>query len=139
MISEGVSQLLKSEALSRTVLRPRVTFPRNSLRVTVSLLASSALGMAVAGSITDLGAVFLDLLVILSIVLCPVCMKGSGYRTAIGIGAITILSAAVILVSRSVNIISPEGLSTSTWALIQIAIVKFGYSAYKENGLYPRF
>jgi len=101
-------------------------------------MASSALGMAVAGSITNLGAVFLNLLAILSIALCPVCLKGSGYRIAIGIGTITTLSAAAILVSRSVNIISTEGLATSTWALIQIAIVKFAYRAYKEKGLYPR-
>lgn len=100
----------------------------------LSLTASSAFGVAVAGSKAGFVAAFLGLLVISSIMLSPVCAKRNGYRTAIGIGVITILTAAGIIVSGSMNsAISPEGLSASAWALIQIAVIQFAYGAYREN------
>ena len=125
--------MLKPEASTRTALGI-TRFSRNSLAVVFSLVASSVLGIAVAGSKAGLVAVFLDLLVISSIILGPVCAKRSGYRIAIGIGAITILSATTILVSGSINsVISPEALSASTWAFIQIAVIQSAYNAYREN------
>ena len=125
--------MLKPEAPSRASLGIS-RFSRNGLAVVVSLLASCAFGMAVAGSKTGLVAVFLDLLVISSLLLSPVCAKRSGYRFAIGIGAITILSVTAILGFESINsAISLQGLSVSTWAFIQIAIIKFAYNAHKEN------
>jgi hypothetical protein len=126
---------VNSEAPNRTV--PCVAgFSRNSLAVVLSLVASSAFGVAVAGSKAGFVAAFLGLLVISSIMLSPVCAKRNGYRTAIGIGVITILTAAGTLVSGSMNsVISPEGLSAFAWAAIQIAVIQFAYSAYRENKL----
>ena len=126
-------KVLKPEAPTRSVLGI-TRFSRNSLAVVFSLVASSALGMAVAGSKAGLVAAFLNLLVISSIILSPVCAKRNGYRIAIGIGVITILSATAILVSGSINsVMSREGLSASTWAFIQIAVIQFAYNAYREN------
>jgi len=114
------------------------TFSRNGFAVAFSLAASSAVGMAIAGSKTGFVAVFLDLLVVSSIILSPVCARRNGYRTAIGIGAVTILSATAILVSGSINsVISPEGLGVSTWAVIQVALIQFAYNGYRENKSRP--
>jgi hypothetical protein len=134
----AASHVLKPEGPRRTFLQGS-RLSRNGLGVAFSLAASSAIAMIVAGSTTGLNAVFLDLLSIFSIALSPVCVKGSGYRIAIGIGVIATLSASAILVSRPVNTISIEGLGAFAWALIQIAIVQFAYRAYRENRLYPRF
>jgi uncharacterized membrane protein len=132
------SHLLKAEGTRRFVLHQHRSSKR-SLSVAFSLLAGSAIAMALAGSTTGVNTVFLDLLSIFSIILCPICVKGSGYRIAMVIGIIAILSAAVTFVSRPIEMTSLEGLTILAWAIIATAIIQFAYSAYRENSLYQGF
>lgn len=109
-------------------------FSRETAGLVLSLVASSTLGLTVAGSRTGLAAVFLGLLTLSSLILSPVCAKRSGYRVAIGVAAITVVSSVVTLFSTSIYwFVSFEGFGTALWGFVQIVVVKFAYDAYREN------
>jgi hypothetical protein len=129
---------LKPEGTRRTVLHEN-RLSKKSFGVAFSLLAGSAIAMALAGSTAGINTLFLDLLSIFSIALCPVCVKGSGYRIAMIIGIVTMLSAAMTFLSKPIEMTSLEGLATLTWALVATAMVQFAYSAQRENSLRQRF
>ena len=125
---------LNPKAPSRMVVTGAGRFSRETAGLVLSLVASSTLGLTVAGSRTGLAAVFLGLLTLSSLILSPVCAKRSGYRAAIGVAAITVLSSVVTLFSTSIyGLISFEGFGTALWGFIQIVVVKFAYDAYREN------
>lgn len=85
---------------------------------------------------TGLSMVFLDFLSIFSVALSPVCVKGSGYRIAMIIGILAIISAATTFLSKPIEVTSLEGLASLTWALVAIAMVHFAYTAHRENTLH---
>lgn len=134
-LSLGARDVLKPRAPSRILFVPVTGLSANGLGVLFSLACSSVLGMIVSGFGGGLQSSFLTLQVVLSTLLLPVCAKRSGYRMAIGIATIAILSACLILVffQASTGLISPEGVATIAWALIQVAIVRFAYSADREQ------
>ena len=125
---------LNPEPPSRMAVTGADKFPRGTAGLVLSLVASSFLGFAVAGSRTGLAAVFLSLLTLSSLILSPVCAKRSGYRAAIGVAAFTVLSSVVTLFSTSIyGLISFEGFGPVLWGFVQIVILKFAYGAYREN------
>jgi hypothetical protein len=129
---------LKPEGTRRIILHEH-RLSKRGLGVAFSLLAGSAIAMVLAGSTAGINMVFLDLLSIVSIALCPVCVKGSGYRIAMMIGIVATISAAMTFLSKPIEMTSPEGLVTLTWALIAIVIVQFAYSAYRQKLSHQRF
>jgi hypothetical protein len=112
---------------------------KKKFSVSFSLLAGSAIAMAFAGSATGPSMVFLDLLSIFSVALCPVCVKGSGYRIAMMIGIVALLSALVTFASKPIEVTSLEGLAVLAWAFIATAMVRFAYTAYRENTVHTHF
>ena len=125
---------LNPKALSRTVVTGADRFSRETAGLVLSLVASSALGFTVAGSRTGLAAAILGLLTLSSLILSPVCAKRSGYRAAMGVAAITVLSSVMTLFSTSIyGLISFEGFGAALWGFVQIVVLKFAYGAYREN------
>jgi len=101
----------------------------------VSLLAlSSAIGLIVAASNSGIIGVFLDLLTISFLVLCPVCAKGAGNRAVITLGAITGTAAIIGWLSKlTIGGGSSSWFGDGTWAAIQILVIGLAISSYRAN------
>jgi hypothetical protein len=101
----------------------------------VALLAVSfGVGLNVAASNPTIFGVFLDLLAISFLALCPTCAKGSGYRAVVPLGAITSIAAIVNLLSKAA--LTPGGLpwvDNAAWVAIQIALVGLANGTYKSG------
>ena len=101
----------------------------------VSLLGLSfVVGLGVAASNPGVIGVFLDLLAISFLLLCPVCAKGSGNRAVLTLGAVTGVAAVAGLLSKlMIASGSSAWFGDAAWGAIQVALVKLANNTSKIN------
>lgn len=130
---------MKTEAPDRIIAVSGDKFPRATAGLVVFLVASSLLGLTVAGSSVGMPAVLLGTLTVGSLMLSPICAKRTGYRAAIGIATITALASLLTIVSSyAYGRTTPEGFATTFWGLLQIAVIKLAYDAHRKTRMHYR-
>ena len=125
---------MASHAQNRTPVVSVDRLSRATAGLVFSLIASSILGLTIAGSSAGLSATLLGTLTLASLVLHPICARQSGYRPAIVIAVITAVAALLTFVSSyGYGRIGPEGFVTVLWGLLQVAVIKLAYDANRRT------